>query len=188
MTLQTELRNAPLPESMRALLADYPRDSWNAHPNFRQATKNWLGAHRMFRTLAALIHRKTKAYLEGNLKPNKFAADLSYYGDALVQNLHGHHNWEDRVYFPELARAEPRFKSGLETLEMDHLALNKLLDEFAREANRVVKLIQLDAAQAREEASTLPPICKKLEALLSRHLSDEEDLAVPIILHHKLRG
>ncbi len=188
MTLQTELRNAPLPENMRALLAEYPRESWRAHPNFRQATKNWLGAHRMFRYLAALIHRRTKAYLDGDLEPNKFATDLSYYGDALVQNLHGHHNWEDRVYFPELARAEPRFKAGLEVLETDHLALNTLLDAFARKSNRVVKLIQLDAAQAKEEAAALPPICEKLEALLSRHLSDEEDLAVPIILHHKLRG
>ena len=27
-----------------------------------------------------------------------------------------------------------------------------------------------------------------IEALLDRHLADEEELAVPIILHHKLRG
>lgn len=27
-----------------------------------------------------------------------------------------------------------------------------------------------------------------IEAFLKRHLSDEEDLAVPIILHHRLRG
>ncbi len=188
MTLQIELRNAPLPENMRGLLADYPRESWRAHPNFRQATKNWLDAHRVFRTLAAFIHRKTKAYLEGDLEPNEFASNISYYGGALVQNLHGHHHWEDRVYFPELARAEPRFKAGLEMLEMDHQALNKLLDEFAHQSNRVVKLIQLDEAQAREAAAALPPICEKLEALLNRHLSDEEDLAVPIILHHKLRG
>lgn len=188
MTLQTEIRNTPLPENMQALLAQYPRDAWATHPNFRQATKNWLSAHRMFRYLTALIHREVKGYLEGGLDPNEFAANLSYYGDALVRNLHGHHNWEDRIYFPELVKAEPRFKVGLETLENDHQTLNKLLDAFTRQSNRVVKLIQLDEAQAQEEAATLPPLCEKLAALLSRHLSDEEDLAVPIILHHKLRG
>lgn len=188
MPLQTEIRNIPLPENMRALLAEYPRSGWRSHPNFRQATKNWLRAHRMFRRLAALIHREIKVYLAGDLESNEFAVGLSYYGDALVQNLHGHHHWEDRVYFPELAKAEPRFKARLDMLETDHQALNILLDAFTRQSNRVVKLIQLDETQAQEEAAILPPICEKLEALLSRHLSDEEDLAVPIILHHKLRG
>jgi hypothetical protein len=27
-----------------------------------------------------------------------------------------------------------------------------------------------------------------IDAFLKRHLSDEEELAVPIILHHRLRG
>lgn len=63
MTLQTDFRNTPLPENMRVLLADYPRGSWRAHPNFRQATKNWLGAHRMFRYLAGFIQASTSPQL-----------------------------------------------------------------------------------------------------------------------------
>jgi hypothetical protein len=31
-------------------------------------------------------------------------------------------------------------------------------------------------------------VTETIEAFLRRHLPDEEELAVPIILHHRLRG
>ncbi|WP_282152670.1 hypothetical protein [Ruegeria atlantica] len=52
----------------------------------------------------------------------------------------------------------------------------------------MIKLIQLDEAQARSEVGSLRDTSEAIEAFLKRHLSDEEDLAVPIILHHRLRG
>ena len=105
-----------------------------------------------------------------------------------MRNLHGHHGWEDRSFFPELAAADPRFEHGLEMLEGDHEALDDVLDRFTRTGNRAVKLIQLDEAQARDEVGALHKITTEIEGFLARHLSDEEDLVVPIILHHKLRG
>lgn len=68
------------------------------------------------------------------------------------------------------------------------MALDDVLDRFTRQANRVVKLIHLDEAQARGEAGDLLPITSEIEGFLARHLADEEDLVVPILLHHKLRG
>ena len=188
MTTQINVRTEPLSADMQVLLADYPRDAWDTYPGFPAKTRGWLGAHRMFRYLAALAERVTEGFLDGSIAPEEFAADLSYYGDALVRNLHGHHHWEDRSYFPELAKADPRFKAGLDVLEQDHQHLNQLLDDFTQKSNRVIKLIQLDEVQARQEAGDLAPICEKLVSLLNRHLDDEENLAVPIILHHKLRS
>jgi len=182
------IRTGPLPEGMRVLLRDYPRDGWGGHPNFKDATRNWMGAHVMFRRLGELTRKETEHYLDKSRGPDDFAARLSYYGDALVRNLHGHHTWEDRSYFPELSKADPRFDAGLAVLEQDHQDLDEVLDGFSRQANRVVKLVQLDKVAAREEAGGLHPIIETIEALLTRHLADEEDLAVPIILHHKLRG
>ena len=106
----------------------------------------------------------------------------------MVGNLHGHHGWEDHSYFPELSAADPRFDTGLEILEKDHEVLDAVLDVFTRTANRTIKLIQLDEKQAREEAGKLLEVARAIKALLARHLSDEEELAVPIILHHRLRG
>jgi hypothetical protein len=113
---------------------------------------------------------------------------LSYRGGALVGNLHGHHGWEDHSYFPELSQADPRFNAGLEILETDHAALDVVLDSFTRTANRTIKLVQLDENAAREEAGQLHGIAETIETFLQRHLTDEEELAVPIILHHRLRG
>lgn len=183
-----DIRTTPMPESMRVLLNEYPRDSWDAHPGFKEKTKNWLGAHVMFRRLGELVTRETELFLEKSRETNDYAARLSYYGDALVRNLHGHHHFEDHSYFPELSAADSRFDRGLEILETDHEALDKVLHEFTDVANRTLKLLQLDEKSARDEVAKVHETSRAIEAFLARHLSDEEELAVPIILHHRLRG
>ncbi len=72
--------------------------------------------------------------------------------------------------------------------KQDHADLDQVLDVFTRTANRAIKLIQLDEAQARDEIGQLHGVAETIEAFLARHLTDEEELAVPIILHHRLRG
>jgi uncharacterized protein YlaN (UPF0358 family) len=163
MNAEIDIRTTEMPADMRILLDAYPRDTWEAHPGFKEKTSNWLGAHVMFRQLAELVRLETEAYLEKLRDPEDFAARLSRYGDL-------------------------RFEKGLEILEKDHEALDAMLFGFSRTANRAIKLVQLDEAQAREEAGQLQPVTETIEKLLARHLSDEEELAVPIILHHRLRG
>lgn len=182
------IRTDDMPREMQILLDEYPRDSWEAHPGFKEKTRHWLSAHRMFRRLAELVRTDAERYLDKNLSPEDYAGRLSYYGNALVGNLHGHHGWEDRSYFPELSAANPRFDAGLEVLEKDHADLDLILDQYTRTANRAIKLIHLDESQARSEVGTLYDMSQAIEAFLKRHLSDEEELAVPIILHHRLRG
>lgn len=188
MTDLAQIRTTPMPEAMRLLSTDYPRDAWDAHPNFKRATKQWLGAHQMFRQLAEVNRTETEAYLDKTRDGQDYAGRLSIYGNLLVRNLQGHHHWEDHSYFPELSAADPRFDAGLEILEKDHAALDGILDDFISGSNRVIKLMQLDETQARDEAGGVHDMATGIERLLDRHLTDEEDLAVPIILHHKLRG
>ena len=173
---------------MLILLDTYPRDTWEAHPGFKEKTKHWLGAHQMFRQLGQIIRVETEQFLDKSRGADKFATRLSYYGDILVRNLHGRHGWEDYSYFPELAAADPRFEAGLEILEKDQQELDIVLESFFKLANRVIQLAQLDENQAREETGDLHGVVETIEAFLKRHLCDEEELAVPIILHHRLRG
>ena len=35
----------PLSPELNHLMNDYPRDAWDAHPNFARSTQNWLGGH-----------------------------------------------------------------------------------------------------------------------------------------------
>ena len=182
------VRDTDMPEDMRVLLDAYPRDTWEAHPGFKDKTRQWLSAHQNFRALAERVRLDTELLLDKDMALDDYAARLSFLGGRLVGNLHGHHGWEDHSYFPELSAADPRFDAGLEILENDHADLDVVLDDFTRQANRVIKLATLDAAQAHGEAGAVHEQSKTIEAFLQRHLADEEDLAVPIILHHRLRG
>ena len=188
MTDPAQIRTEDLPAEMRMLLDAYPRDDWEAHPGFRDTTRHWLGAHQMFRRLASLLRTDSEVLLDRGMPADQFATRLSRFGSQLVGNLQGHHAWEDYEYFPELSAADPRFDAGLEVLEQDHKDLDVVLDAFTVTANRVIKLAHLDHAQIRDEAGPLHDQTRTIEAFLDRHLGDEEDLAVPIILHHRLRG
>ena len=183
-----KMRQTDLPDEMRFLLDRYPREDWPDHPGFAEKTRHWLGAHHMFRRVAERVRLDTQEVLNKDIALGDYVGRLSYFGGNLVNNLHGHHGWEDHSYFPELSAADPRFDAGLELLEQDHADLDVVLDDITRKANRVIKLATLDEAQAFEEAAKVFPAAEAIEAFLERHLSDEEDLAVPIILHHRLRG
>lgn len=188
MSAQFTIRMDDLPDEMRSLLNDYPRESWEAHAGFKDKTRQWLNAHQMFRRLSATVRKDSESYLDGTIDGQDYASRLVYQGGALVGNLHGHHDWENYSYFPELSAADSRFDAGLEILERDHLALTEVLDNFTETANRTIYMIQRDHRQACSEAGVLHTVTETIEAFLQRHLSDEEELAVPIILHHRLRG
>jgi iron-sulfur cluster repair protein YtfE (RIC family) len=94
----------------------------------------------------------------------------------------------ERQFFPELSSAEPRFATGLDLLEKDHEVLDDILDRFTRASNRYLKLLDLDPTSAEQELGDIHTAGCHIQSLLSRHLQDEEDMIVPIILHGKLRG
>jgi len=107
------------------------------------------------RRLSATVGKETETYLDNLQSPEVFASRRSYYGNALVSNLHGHHGWEDRSYFPKLSAADPRLDVGFRLLNKDHQDLDIVLDEFAKLANRAIKLVQCGESQIRQEADQL---------------------------------
>lgn len=187
MTQTVHLRQGPLPQEMRTLLHDYPRDAWPDHPHFARSIQNWLGAHQMFRDLGNHIETQTQRMLDKDIDEDRYLNTLNRYGTALIQNLHGHHSWEDQSYFPELSRADPRFDRGLDVLESDHDMLDKVLDDFTRTLVRAIHVTQ-DADALTSDCATILGHADVINRFLSRHLADEEDLVVPILLHHKMRG
>jgi hypothetical protein len=117
--------------------------------------------------------------------PQKFfAIDVELVGRATVW----HHTWKDRQFFPELSSADLRSERGLDLLEKDHEVLDDILDRFTRASNRYLKLLDLDPTSAEQELGDIHTAGCHIQSLLSRHLQDEEDMIVPIILHGKLRG
>ena len=167
---------AQLPEALRVLLEAFPREDWAAHPHFSGLVEFWLDRHEMFRRLCEAMGADAEAVVDGALDPQQMQARLSRYGGALVQQLHGHHQIEDMHYFPLLRRREEALDRGFDILDRDHHAMDGLLQRFADRANGVLRG-QVEAGVFREELASF-------EALLLRHLEDEEDLIVPVILRH----
>ncbi|MBS0124716.1 hemerythrin domain-containing protein [Thetidibacter halocola] len=168
-----------LPDALRVLLEQFPRDMWESHRNFAGLVEFWLDRHLMFRRLTEALREDAEAGQDRKIDPQAMRARLSRYGGMLVGQLHGHHQIEDAHYFPVLARREARLETGFAILDKDHHAMDGLLARFTESANAVL--------QGGEPG----PFRKELlsfERLLHRHLEDEEDLIVPVILKHGAEG
>lgn len=177
LTLDTR---AGLPDALRLLLADYPREGWAAHPRFEGLVSFWLERHMMFRQLMDHMTRETEAFLDAGRDGRGFAQNIARYGGVFVNQLHGHHQIEDHHYFPVLRDREPRIERGFDLLDADHHALDGILNGFVEQANAAIRGVAGD--DPRKAAGHLREGLVTLERLIDRHLTDEEDLIVPVIL------
>jgi iron-sulfur cluster repair protein YtfE (RIC family) len=177
---------AGLPDALRALVEAYPRESWEAHRHFGGLVQFWLERHMMFRRLHQLLREDVEKLLDGNADPGNFAGRLSRYGSMFVGELLGHHNIEDVHYFPVLSGRESSLARGFEILDRDHHALDAHLGAFVERANMVIA--GRDAPDLRDQAGAYHADVVRLGRFLDRHLLDEEDLVVPVILRHGPSG
>jgi hemerythrin-like domain-containing protein len=175
-----------LPEAMRVLLAEFPREAWAADPNFAGLVAFWLQMHQGFRDGMMAMRNDVEALLDGTLEPASFAPRLSRVGGQFVEHLHGHHHIEDHHYFPLLVARERRLEQGFQILDADHQALDAHIAGFVGEANAVLRAVA--AGAFRDEAGAFHAQLTRLSGFLERHLADEEELIVPVILRHGERG
>lgn len=181
MSMSEALENrARLPDALRILLADYPRDIWQSHHNFDGLTRFWLSRHLEFRRALTLMQGQARAGLDRREDPAEIASRLTRIGRFFTEALHGHHHMEDTHYFPLFTDIEPRLTHGFALLDADHHALDRHLGTLET-------LIAALAAPGADQREALAPVDQHLsdfDTFLDRHLTDEEDLIVPIILKH----
>lgn len=175
-------RRTGLPDALRVLVTEMPRDEWEAHPAFRGLAAFWLEKHLVFRKLAAILRDEAQARLEHRLDPATHAARVSRFGGMYLGELHGHHNVEDAHYFPVMAGLDGRVARGFELLDADHHALDALLAEFADRANAVIRA----GAEGHDATGAFLDSVTRMERFVDRHLIDEEEIVVPLILRHGL--
>ena len=188
MTQDTDLNTrAALPDALRALSEAWPRAGWEAHPHFEGLVRFWMDRHMMFRKLTGMLQDDVQGLIDARMQARDYAGRLSRFGGMFVNELHGHHQIEDVHYFPKLAAAEPAFTAGFEILDRDHHAIDAHLERFVKGANAVLGKLD-DAAALRERAGRFEADLAEVARVLDRHLSDEEDLVVPVILKHGPSG
>ena len=175
-TTPTELtQRAGLPDTLRVLYETYPREFWPEHDHFHGLVSFWLDRHLMFRKLLGFLRGDTEARIDGALDDATYLPRLQRFGSMFLSQLHGHHQIEDMQYFPRLLQLEARLETGFTLLDADHHTLDASLNELADAAN---------ATLAGREAGRLRDDLLRFEGFLDRHLVDEEELIVPIILKH----
>ena len=79
-----------------------------------------------------------------------------------------------------------RISRGFDILDADHHALDEFLASFVSSANAVLQASgPRDALQ--DNAGAFQSELARLEKLLNRHLVDEEELVVPVLLRYGSR-
>lgn len=182
MTEALEERSG-LSEPLRVLLKDYPREAWEADPAFSELTRFWLSRHAMFRDVSGRIITLLEDHLDQQTDPSLTAPALSQFGTALLGGLHEHHHIEDHHYFPRVIPLEPSLARGFEILDADHHDLSARLDDVAQAANAVIR-----TKDDRVVVDKALKEVRRLARLLDRHLWDEEELIVPVLLKHQFEG
>lgn len=170
------VRRSGLPEALRVLLETWPRVDWARHPAYEPLAAFWVERHLGFRRALTLLTEATQARLEGALASGSYGATVQRLGSRLVGELHLHHNVEDSEYFPLMRTVEPRLERGFTMLDADHQALDDWLADLTTAAERVLQ------APSRDATGAMLGALERFAPLLERHLTDEEDLVVPVIL------
>jgi hypothetical protein len=171
-----------LPDDLRYLAEQYPRGEWQAHDNIHGMAGFWLQRHDMFRDMGGLLTGAIGDYREGRKNAKEFAAFFAPRLNHFLGNLDGHHNVEDHHYFPIFAAAESRLRRGFEVLDADHHLIHDALERNAETANGFLRALQESEDKQRFAADAYADENSRLIAMLKRHLDDEEDLIIPLIL------
>jgi hypothetical protein len=164
---------------VRAQLERHPRAAWRTDPS--PGARFWLEIHDGFRresdSLVGMVdeHRGRRA-----------AAELAVVSgrrlESLIARLRGHHEIEDFEYFPAFRALEPKLAPGLDVLASDHAGLQRLVDAALAARSELLAAIENDTAATPwatdRYASRTGDLCRALV----RHLNDEEELIIPLLL------
>jgi hypothetical protein len=181
-------RRASLPDDLRYLVGRYPRETWQGHANIGGMAGMWLQRHDMFRELGGLLTGAIADYREGRATAPEFAHFFAPRLQFFLGQLDGHHNVEDQHYFPIFAAAEDCLKRGFDILDADHHVIHEALDRNAETANGFLRALHENADAQRFAADAYADENTRLIAMLTRHLADEEDLIIPLILDRGEQG
>jgi hypothetical protein len=170
------------PDDLRVLVEQFPREQWEGHANLGSMARFWLSRHDMFRELSATIEDTTAQFRNGTLPAAEFPRQMVPRLQFLLQQLGVHHQIEDLHYFPIFKAAEERLARGFDVLEGDHHAIHADMAATADSANALLRALSGGGDALSRSGDAYAQASGVLIKGLIRHLDDEEDLIVPLIL------
>jgi iron-sulfur cluster repair protein YtfE (RIC family) len=175
-------RRSGWPEDLRVLIERFPREQWQGHANLGEMARFWLSRHDMFRELSTRIEDAAAQFHAGEISAAQFPRQLVPRLQFLLQQLGVHHQIEDLHYFPIFRAADNRLTRGFDVLEGDHHAIHADMAATAETANALLRALVGSTDALKRCGEDYAQASGALIKGLVRHLDDEEDLIVPLIL------
>jgi iron-sulfur cluster repair protein YtfE (RIC family) len=172
------------PEELCVVLKDFPRDTW---PSTRSSmARFWIDKHNYLRHQSDAMASANQDYRANRTAPAQFGQWIAPRLQRFLAELHGHHQIEDFHYFPAFRSAEPRLAAGFEVLANDHELIHEGIVTIVESINKFLSTIQSETAEnsdaARHAADRYIEASETLHNRLKRHLADEEDLIIPLMI------
>ena len=174
------------PEDLCVVLRDYPRDTW--HTTRSGMARFWIDKHNYIRQQSAALQSANEDYRSGRAAASHFGSWIAPRLQGFLAELHGHHQVEDFHYFPAFRSAEPRLGPGFDVLDKDHELIHQGIVDIVGTINAFIETLhaegpsQVDAQ--RRAADKYIAASLTLHRRLERHLTDEEDLIIPLMIRH----
>ena len=153
-----------------------PPDKWFG-ADYAYKTSGWLKVHTNIRKRQRILVQISEAYISGEFDWSEYRSQILKRINMHVLKLHQHHEVEDDGFFPEFVSMYPKLAPAFEILGHDHGYLNGLLDKLQIQNDQLARSEIEDKALAEELHKTLVAVTD----LLQQHLTDEEDLVIPIL-------
>ena len=168
---------------VRERLERHPRTSWRKDPT--HGARFWLEIHDGFRRESdGLV-----ALLDEHRSGRRAAAQLAVVSaprlKGLIARLHDHHTIEEFEYFPAFRALEPKLAPAFDALETDHERLQRHVDAAAAALAELLAAVSSDAGEMPGLADHYASRAGELSRTLARHLDDEEDLIIPLLLERR---
>lgn len=114
---------------------------------------------------------------ESNLDDAVNAERLKEVGVNVINFAHHHHEIEDHNYFPQFVNLCPNVEHAISLLDSDHRVLEEALHDTEQALNHLQNQTTDRDAIARAYNGY-----QALQSVFERHLWDEEEIIVPILL------
>ena len=175
------------PAELELLLERHPRATWPSAASPSAAF--WLDVHEHLRRDAVGLVAAGSDYASGRSSPAQLAVIAAPRLRGLIAAMHGHHQIEDLHYFPAFRSAEPRFAAAFDRLETDHASLHGSVEAALAalaELRNAAERPEPAAATAQQlAAQRYVAAAAHLASALLRHLEDEENLVVPLLIERR---
>ena len=167
------------------LLDEFPRSGWLKLSQGERTSRLLLARHNGFQTRIALLMKASEDALKGKESPPDFTYLLARELHYFVPLLEGHHQAETARLYPRLIEQYPPLRDKFGILEQDHTQLDSALNALSQ----VPQYLMGQASTLARFNQEVERLCERLyrfQGLLERHLEDEEDLVIPILLKNSL--